>query len=439
MGVRAVVSTWAFLDGLASRDGVKTLLCVDIEDCPKVNDAIELGRSAGVSVAFIKGDSAKTPIGTPELLFIDTFHVYAHLRRELAFHAPSVGRYIIMHDTTVDADKGEAIRQKMDVEKIAHRTGYEPSEIKRGLWPAIEEFLASNKDWTLERRWTNNNGLTVLARVQPRYGDPALDRFRMESRSAGMRDFGVIILRCVRDAEHDLYWQECLACVRRVYGPYTDVIIVDDGSDPTLLSLDPADANTKIITIGPELRGRAEYLPLLIMWRDRPFRRALILHDTMFVQNAIPADSTRFHFTIPSTLYREAHEADVYKLLSALRGDTSALKALYADPALWHAWFGAAGVVTLNDIDTMHNAFGFFDSRVSDTITSRNMRSALERVAALVCFTTGVVRLSNCSNFGVFTNGYVEHGKNSTWESYTGAVESVKRSWSSIVKIFTGR
>jgi hypothetical protein len=37
-------------------------------------------------------------------------------------------------------------------------------EIYKGLWPAVEEFLESNNDWYLVKRFTNNNGLTIIGK-----------------------------------------------------------------------------------------------------------------------------------------------------------------------------------------------------------------------------------------------------------------------------------
>jgi hypothetical protein len=37
----------------------------------------------------------------------------------------------------------------------------------KGLWPAVEEFLAAHPEWKIEKRFTNNNGLTILARDPP--------------------------------------------------------------------------------------------------------------------------------------------------------------------------------------------------------------------------------------------------------------------------------
>ena len=43
-------------------------------------------------------------------------------------------------------------------------SGYPREEIERGLWPAVLEFLADYPEWEIEKRYVNNNGLTVLAR-----------------------------------------------------------------------------------------------------------------------------------------------------------------------------------------------------------------------------------------------------------------------------------
>lgn len=38
-------------------------------------------------------------------------------------------------------------------------------ENKKGLMPAVEEFLNDNRDWYLYIQYTNNNGLTILKRI----------------------------------------------------------------------------------------------------------------------------------------------------------------------------------------------------------------------------------------------------------------------------------
>jgi hypothetical protein len=70
-----------------------------------------------------------------------------------------------MHDTTVDEWQGETIRMKMNAVQQSKDSGYPLEEINRGLWPAVDEFLKEHPEWTLEKRYTNNNGLTILAKV----------------------------------------------------------------------------------------------------------------------------------------------------------------------------------------------------------------------------------------------------------------------------------
>ena len=85
-----------------------------------------------------------------DMLFIDTWHIYGHLKRELAAHHAKVGKYIIMHDTTVDEIYGKSIRERRDMVAESAATGYPVEEISRGLSFAISEFLAEHPEWVVE-------------------------------------------------------------------------------------------------------------------------------------------------------------------------------------------------------------------------------------------------------------------------------------------------
>ena len=61
---------------------------------------------------------------------------------------------------------GETIRNGWNAEAQSQESGFPVDEIKRGLWPAVLEFLSKHPEWVLEARYTNNNGLTILRRVQ---------------------------------------------------------------------------------------------------------------------------------------------------------------------------------------------------------------------------------------------------------------------------------
>jgi hypothetical protein len=93
---------------------------------------------------FHEADVRAVTIADTELLFIDTWHVYEQLRTELRLRAGKVRRYIVLHDTTTFGERGE-------------------TEGRRGLWPAVEEFLTEGT-FRLKQCGENNHGLTVLER-----------------------------------------------------------------------------------------------------------------------------------------------------------------------------------------------------------------------------------------------------------------------------------
>ena len=168
-GVRACVSTWAFLWGLCNsqvKDSTLKLIGVDLDEYPKVDKVRKLCRTGKVQYEFIKGNDIEVELPDMDLLFIDTWHVYGHMKRELEKYHSKVKKYIIMHDTTVDEFIGESVRCKFNFEVQMKESGYTYDEIYRGIWPAIEEFLASHEEWKLLKRYTNCNGLTILHRIK---------------------------------------------------------------------------------------------------------------------------------------------------------------------------------------------------------------------------------------------------------------------------------
>jgi hypothetical protein len=164
-GVRGIVSTWAFLGGLLeSRAPSKQILCVDIEDIPEMGDVRKIAKDQGIALTFNRHDSATCSIPPVDLLFIDTWHIYGHLKRELNRHHQQVRKYIVMHDTESDGVLGESLRNGWDIAAQARKSGYTEAEISCGLQRAISEFLAEHSEWRLLRHYPYNSGLTVLAR-----------------------------------------------------------------------------------------------------------------------------------------------------------------------------------------------------------------------------------------------------------------------------------
>ena len=164
LGSRSCVSTWAFIKGLnENQSSVKKLTSVDLEWHPNIDRVAQM--CAPVEFKFINDNSIKIVPEQTDMTFIDTWHVYGHLKRELALHAPVTRKYIIMHDTEVDGVYGETLRFGWNANAQSIETGIPVDEITKGLLPAIDEFLEANPEWTREAVWLNNHGLTVLKRT----------------------------------------------------------------------------------------------------------------------------------------------------------------------------------------------------------------------------------------------------------------------------------
>lgn len=158
-GVRGCISSWAFLMAQPSK-----LILNDITEC----DVKYLSMVAKKTKTQVKtiwmSDLKLTLESNVDLVFIDTYHVYGQLKRELAKFGPLCNKYIIMHDTEVDKEQGECIRNRWNPSFMMVHTEIPYEEHLKGLQPAIDEFLESNTEWVLHERFENNNGLTILKR-----------------------------------------------------------------------------------------------------------------------------------------------------------------------------------------------------------------------------------------------------------------------------------
>lgn len=155
MGVRWGDSTWAFLCAAP-----KKLRSYDIQPPETWNASISEFEATAVQqntdYSFTLANVLDVEIEQTDLLFIDTWHAYKQLKAELALHASKVRKYIILHDTTSYGDHDESSYEGW---------GDDWKGSGEGIWKAVEEFLANNPEWKLEKRYTNNNGLTVLSKV----------------------------------------------------------------------------------------------------------------------------------------------------------------------------------------------------------------------------------------------------------------------------------
>jgi len=168
MGVRKCVSSWALALGLHENGSSSKLLIMNDVNVCNTEEIENANKESGLQIQTIWKNNLEIELENDvDLTFIDTWHVYGQLKRELARFAPRTKKYIIMHDTDVDGIRGETLRNihKYDPEEQSRVSGIPVDEILNGLQPAIDEFLSNNSDWVLHEKFTNNYGLTILKRL----------------------------------------------------------------------------------------------------------------------------------------------------------------------------------------------------------------------------------------------------------------------------------
>ena len=142
LGVRSAVSSFAFIKGLTDNDlGKRVLVSCDVNPVTSEENRRLINKYCtkyNIDYTFLlKNDLEITSeeVSNIDLTFIDTWHIYGQMKRELAKFAPITNKYIVMHEQMFET-----------------------------IYLTQEEFLQEHPEWKIDHHVTNNNGLTVLKR-----------------------------------------------------------------------------------------------------------------------------------------------------------------------------------------------------------------------------------------------------------------------------------
>jgi hypothetical protein len=150
-GVFQVTSSYAFAAAKPEK-----LFCVDIKNNEFIDMFINECREENINLNFTESSTLDYSLEEVDMLFIDTLHAYSQLKRELNIHHNKVKKYIIFHDTVSYAYHDESNYTGLLDDSVYNTEG------KRGIMPAIEEFMIGYPYWVIAEQLTNNNGLLVL-------------------------------------------------------------------------------------------------------------------------------------------------------------------------------------------------------------------------------------------------------------------------------------
>lgn len=132
----------------------------------KVLELFEHAKNIGNDVDYIRKNSVHTEIEECDMLFIDTWHNYYQLRKELKLHADKVKKYIVFHDTVSCGSVGEDWKSwgngsKIQYEQLCNDLDTDAID-STGINSAIFEFLSEHPEWRIKIHYKNNNGLTII-------------------------------------------------------------------------------------------------------------------------------------------------------------------------------------------------------------------------------------------------------------------------------------
>ena len=190
------------------------------------------------------------------------------------------------------------------------------------------------------------------------------------------KKFGFIILRHVESKKHDKLWRECYDCIRKHY-KHNLIVIIDDNSDYSIVSKKEL-KNT--ILVESKYKKRGELLPYLYFLKNHWFDTAVILHDSVFLQNRIRRNLSHIDDVLFLWHFPNNHAENFIgqeNIIKTLDNKEEILDFHYKKKN----WVGCFGVMTiirkdfLNQVDKKYNLFGMVD-----VVQCRDDRMCLERV-----------------------------------------------------------
>jgi hypothetical protein len=156
-GIRDVVSTWAFIEGLPKKG---KYIGVDIYTSPNLPLVAEYAKEKKIEFTFYNRSSLEkeTIYSEVDFIFIDTMHRYLQLKYELEMHGNTATKYIGFHDVVTFGYVDELLYANTDLRLTEE-------SFNKGLLPAIMEFMIKNPKWKIDYFSFKNNGLLILAKV----------------------------------------------------------------------------------------------------------------------------------------------------------------------------------------------------------------------------------------------------------------------------------
>lgn len=243
---------------------------------------------------------------------------------------------------------------------------------------------------------------------------------------------GFILIRFVNCELSNKFWIESYKCIRKYYN--NKIIIIDDNSNYDYIKYDIELINCDIIK--SEYKARGEILGYYYYYKYNFFEKAIILHDSVFINKYINFDIENdikfiWHFThVWDDDYKELEllnkiENNIYK---------KNLIDFYHQKTKWFGCFGLQSVIKYSFLEKIVNKYNIFN--LIKYINNRPKRMNFERIFALICTIEDNSLETSPSLFGIIHH-YIHWGY--TFEGYENDKKNNKLDHLDIVKTWSGR
>lgn len=204
-----------------------------------------------------------------------------------------------------------------------------------------------------------------------------------------MDDYGFIITRHVNSEKTNKYWNQNVKLIRRFY-PNKKIIIIDDNSNQSLIK---AHFNYKNLTIvNSEYPKRGELLPYIYFLKNKWFKRAVIIHDSVFIHKKVNFSKINvpvlplWHFPDfddnPRNTNRILHNLkNKGTLIRTLNGNGN-LNVLGMSKKNWYGCFGCQSVINHDFLVNIQNKYNI--TNLLRCVNCRKDRCSLERVFGII-------------------------------------------------------
>ena len=201
------------------------------------------------------------------------------------------------------------------------------------------------------------------------------------------KEWGFVICRHVHHPQVNQYWRECVRTIRRFH-PTKKIVIIDDYSHPEyldkaqeqqLLAADP-----HLTVIPSEYKGVGELLGYYYFHKHRWFEKAVILHDSVFLNSSLQkkvqgVHDVAFLWSFRERMYDDNEAIDRYLKCFPHHETLVAQK----NSGQWVGCFGVMTVIRHGFLDRLVQKHQLFETLLP-RIHCREHRMAVERVLSIL-------------------------------------------------------